>query len=111
MLSSIFIGDAIYRLCGLLALDPRDVSLRNDIPRPHILFQALVNAAVLLRRDGVLRLKDALVKAVLGDLVDQLGSVGDCQFLTDLILKLRFDLLRLQRCSLRRSASKESHEW
>lgn len=40
-------------------------------------------------------MQNALLKAILGDFVDQLRGVGDCQFLRYLVLDFLFDLLGL----------------
>lgn len=94
---------------GLLVLDSRDVGFRNHVPRSHVLLQTLVDTCVLLRSESVLRLGNALVEAVLGDFVHQLGGIGDGQLLADLLLELRLDLLRLQSGRLGFCTSEKSH--
>lgn len=86
---------------NLLLLDPGYIRFGNDVPRSHVLLQALVDASTLLGRDLVLGLENALVETVLGDFVHQFRGISHGQLLFDLVLELRLDILGQQRCWVR----------
>lgn len=85
-------------------MDSRNVGSGNDIPGLHVLLHALLGAGLLDRAECVARVRDALGIAVLGDLVDELGGIGNGKLLLDLLLDLSLDLgaiLRRGRCRKR----------
>lgn len=71
----------------------RNICLRDDVPRSHVLLQTEVYAPVLLQTETGLGLLNTLLKAVFCDFVHELSCVGDGQLLADLVLELLFELL------------------
>lgn len=69
-----------------------DIGTRYQVPGIHVFLHALTSALCLSSGDDRTGLRDALVKAVFSDFIDKLSSISDSQLLSDLSLKLLFDL-------------------